>query len=274
MIVVKEKICKSILSKSGIADYSLNCYTGCEHGCLYCYARFMREYTEHKEPWGEFVDIKVNAPLVLGKEIKRKPRGEVFVSSVCDPYQPLEEKYQLTRKCLKILVESGFPITVLTKGSLVKRDFDVLKGYPQVEICLTITTMDEDLKKKIEPLSSSSEERVSALEEAAKLGIKTYCFLGPFLPFIGDKEKSLERLFEAVSSLGLNYILVDRLNPRFGVWESLYPFLKKFYPETISKIGRVLFNRQESEKYSSELHQRVKEIAEVFRLLGKIRFCF
>ncbi len=148
MLVVKEKICKSILSKSGITDYSLNCYTGCEHGCLYCYARFMRKYTGHKEPWRKFVDIKINAPLVLEKEIKRKPKGEVFISSVCNPYQPLEKKYQLTRKCLKILVENGFPITILTKSSLVKRDFDILKNYLQIDLGLTITTMDENLKRE------------------------------------------------------------------------------------------------------------------------------
>ncbi len=302
MTVIKEKLCKSILNKSGIADYCLNCYTGCENNCIYCYARFMREYTGHKEPWGEFVDVKVNAPLVLEKEIKRKPKGEilryaqdrpvlprtecsargegeatkgeVFVSSVCDPYQPLEEKYQLTRKCLKILIENEFPITILTKSSLVKRDFDILKGYPKVELGLTITTMDEILKEKIEPRSSSSEERISTLEEAAKLGIKTYCFLGPFLPFIGDREESLKRLFGAISPLKLAYIYVDRLNLRFGVWKSLNPFLKRFHPETISKIGRALFNKLESERYSSELRQRIKDIAKGFRLLEKVEFCF
>lgn len=274
MLVVKEKVCKSILSKSGITDYSLNCYTGCEHGCLYCYARFMRKYTGHKEPWGEFVDVKINAPLVLGKEIKRKPKGEVFISSVCDPYQPLEEKYQLTRKCLKILVKNGFPTTILTKSSLVKRDFDILKDYPQVELGLTITTMDEDLKERIEPRSASSLERIEALKEGSKLGIRTYCFLGPFLPFIGDREESLKKLFKAVSSLKLAYIYVDRLNRRFGVWGSLYPFLKRFYPENISKVSKALFSKQESEKYSSELHQRIKEIAEAFHLLEKVEFCF
>ncbi|MCG2676901.1 radical SAM protein [bacterium] len=234
----------------------------------------MREYTGHKEPWGEFVDVKVNAPLVLEKEIRRKPKGEVFVSSVCDPYQPLEEKYQLTRKCLKILIENEFPITILTKSSLVKRDFDILKGYPKVELGLTITTMDENLKEKIEPHSSSSQERISVLKEASKLGIKTYCFLGPFLPFIGDRGESLRKLFEAVSSLKLAYIYVDRLNLRFGVWKSLNPFLKRFYPETISKIGKVLFNKGESEKYSSELRQRVENIAKTFHPLNKIEFCF
>jgi len=239
-----------------------------------CYARFMKRFTNHHEPWGEFVDAKINAPLILEKEIRRKPRGEVFVSSVCDPYQPLEEKYQLTRKCLRILVENEFPITILTKSSLVKRDFNILKDYPQVELGLTITTMDENLKEKIEPHSSSSEERISVLEEASKLGIKTYCFLGPFLPFIGDREESLKRLFKAILSLNLDHIYVDRLNPRFGVWESLYPFLKRFFPETISKVGRALFNRQESENYSSELHQRVENIAKSFHLLRKIRLCF
>jgi DNA repair photolyase len=89
-MIVKEVLAKSILSKSQVFPYTINAYTGCEHACSYCYARFMRRFSGHKEPWGEFVDVKVNAPQLLAKQIQRKPPARVWVSGVCDPYQPLE----------------------------------------------------------------------------------------------------------------------------------------------------------------------------------------
>ena len=88
--VVREICAKSILSPSKIYPWVINPYTGCQHGCSYCYARFMKRVTGHREPWGEFVDVKINAPEVLRVEIKKKRRGRVWVSGVCDPYQPLE----------------------------------------------------------------------------------------------------------------------------------------------------------------------------------------
>ena len=95
-MIVNEIHSKTILSVSKIYDYVINPYTGCQHACTYCYARFMKRFTGHTEPWGEFVDVKVNAAELLEKEIKRKKRGRVWISGVCDPYQPLEEKLGLT----------------------------------------------------------------------------------------------------------------------------------------------------------------------------------
>jgi DNA repair photolyase len=88
-MIVKEIQAKAILSVSKVYDYVINPYTGCQHGCTYCYARFMKRFTGHKEPWGEFVDVKINASDLLQVEIKRKKRGSVWISGVCDPYQPL-----------------------------------------------------------------------------------------------------------------------------------------------------------------------------------------
>ncbi len=89
-LIVKEILAKTILSKSKIYPYVVNPYTGCQHGCSYCYARFMKRVTGHKEPWGEFVDVKINAAELLRGEIGKKKRGRVWISGVCDPYQPLE----------------------------------------------------------------------------------------------------------------------------------------------------------------------------------------
>jgi DNA repair photolyase len=110
---IAEVECKSLLNKSGLADYAVNCYSGCEHGCRYCYARFVTRFSHPGEQWGSFVDIKVNAPAVLAREVKRKRVGKVFVSSVCDGWQPNEANYGLTRQCLEILLSYGYPVTIL-----------------------------------------------------------------------------------------------------------------------------------------------------------------
>jgi len=95
-VVVRETACKTILNRSGISDYCLNCYTGCARGCVYCYARFMQRFHPHPEPWGQFVDVKVNAVEVLERQLRRARRGEVFVSSACDGWQPIEAERGLT----------------------------------------------------------------------------------------------------------------------------------------------------------------------------------
>ena len=127
-VIVREIVSKTILNRSSIEDYSLNCYTGCAHACVYCYARFMQRFHPHSEPWGEFVDVKVNAVEVLKRQLRRAAPGEVFVSSACDGWQPIEAERRLTRRCCELLLEHGFTVNVLTKSTLVLRDLDVLAG--------------------------------------------------------------------------------------------------------------------------------------------------
>ena len=115
MLKVTEIQAKSVLNKSKIFDYCINPYTGCQIRCRYCYASlFMRRYSGHREAWGKFVDAKINAPSVLERQLQRAKKGTVWISSVCDPYQPLEAKYQLTRLCLEELVKKQFPINIQT----------------------------------------------------------------------------------------------------------------------------------------------------------------
>ena len=144
---IKEITAKSILSKSQVSDYALNPYVGCSHACVYCYAKFMKRFTGHREAWGEFVDVKIYAPELLAREVTKKKAGRVWISGVCDPYQPLERKYKLTRRCLEVLVEHGWPITIQTKSLLVLRDIDILKKAADVEVGFTITTTDERMRK-------------------------------------------------------------------------------------------------------------------------------
>jgi len=122
---------KSILSKSGIGgiSYCVNPYVGCSHGCVYCYASFMKRFTGHREPWGSFVDVKVNAPQLLEKQTRKTRDGVIILSSVTDPYQPAEARCRVTRGCLEALAGKPFRVEVLTKSPLVLRDIDLLKTF-------------------------------------------------------------------------------------------------------------------------------------------------
>lgn len=271
MPAIQEIHAKSILGKSGISDYCVNCYTGCLHNCVYCYARFMKRFSGHHEPWGQFLDIKVNAPEVLLKEVKRNPPGRVFMSSVCDAYQPAEQKYELTRKCLRILLDSDFHVGILTKSKLVIRDLDVMQGHDNVEVGMTITTMDESIRSKIEPAASPSMDRINALRQAADAGVKIYAFLGPFMPFLTDTDEQLDRLMGEVSKLPVEYAYVDKLNARPGVWNSVAQYLHRHHPELVENVGRVLFNQEEAEAYRHELRNRVIKIADAYGLGVKLK---
>jgi DNA repair photolyase len=209
-MIVREIYARSILSKSKIYDYTINAYTGCQHGCTYCYARFMKRTTGHIEPWGEFVDIKINAPELLQKEITRKTRGKVWISGVCDAYQPLEAKYELTRKCLEILVAHNWPITVQTKSPLVLRDIDLLKEASDVEVGLTVTTADDQMRKLFEPDAPPIEARIKALDELYKAGIKTFAMIAPMLP-------GAEKL-PALLAGKIDNVLIDRMNYHYSDW--------------------------------------------------------
>ncbi|MFC1787059.1 radical SAM protein [Halobacteriota archaeon] len=159
-MIVKEVYAKTILSKSKVFDYTINPYIGCEHDCTYCYARFMKRFTDHNEDWGEFVDIKINAAGLLRRELKKKQVGKVWISGVCDPYQPLEKKYELTRRCLEVLLKSGWPVTIQTKSPLVLRDLELLREFDEIEVGLTITTADENIRKIFEPKAPPIKQRI------------------------------------------------------------------------------------------------------------------
>ena len=206
MVKVTKIEAKSILNKSKIFDYCVNAYTGCQVNCRYCYARlFMRRYSGHSEPWGEFVDVKVNAPELLRKQLVRAKRGTVWISSVCDPYQPLEATYKLTRQCLIELAERQFPVNIQTKSVLILRDLDVLGKFEEAEVGMTITTDDEKIARVFEPGAPSVRERIRALERIHSRGIRTFVFIGPLLP--GNPEKLVAALEGKVDK-----ILVDRMN--------------------------------------------------------------
>lgn len=170
----------------------------------------MKRFTGHSEPWGQFVDVKVNAAELLKREIVRKSPGRVWISGVCDPYQPVEKKYRLTRMCLEILLRHDWSVTVQTKSPLVLRDVDLFKGKDKLEVGLSVTTADEEIRKLFEPNAPPVEERIRALEQLRLAGIRTFAMIAPMLP-------GAEGLAAALAGK-VDYVLIDRMNYHYGDW--------------------------------------------------------
>lgn len=209
-MIIREIPAKGILSKSRIFDYVINPYTGCQHGCSYCYARFMKRYSGHSEGWGEFVDVKINAPDLLQEQLARKHPGRVWVSGVCDPYQPLEAKYRLTRRCLEILIEHQWPVTIQTRSPLVLRDIEIIKKARDLEVGFSVPTADDTVRVLFEPRAPSIPDRVRALDQLHQAGIRTFAMIAPLLP----KAAGLAGLLKGK----VDNVMIDKMNYLYAQW--------------------------------------------------------
>jgi DNA repair photolyase len=271
-MIVREIQCKSILTRSGISsvDYALNPYVGCQHGCVYCYAVFMKRFTGHREEWGEFVDVRVNAAEVLARQLKRAQPGNVSLCTVTDAYQPLERQYGLARACLQALAGCrDFPTTVLTKSALVLRDLDVLSEMKGVEVAFTITTLDDAVRRVLEPYTSPVRQRIAALARLHEAGIPTWVFFGPALPVFSDSEQAVDAFFAAMAEAGVGHVLVDTLNLKGNLWARLKRVLEQHYPEAVDEYRLIWHDRH---GYAQRLAQRVTRAADRHHVCCELAF--
>jgi DNA repair photolyase len=227
--------CKSALSNSGLPglDYSLNPYLGCQHNCIYCYAPNVLKVDRCN--WGKCIGVKSNIPVVLSKELKIKKIGTIGISTVTDPYQPIEKKYKMTRYCLEQLIKYDFPIHIQTKSSIINRDFDIISKISNVEIMISISTFNDYERKIFEPFSSSINERLNTLKFFSEIGIKTSVFLGPIIPTI--KYEELIKNVNFFIEYNVDEIMIDNLHLKKGIWKNIYSKIKilNYYENKLSK---------------------------------------
>ena len=237
---------KNIISKSDSPDmggrvYSVNPYQGCEHGCIYCYARNSHQY------WGfsaglDFetkIIVKENAPELLEKQIQHKnwQVEPIMISGNTDCYQPLERKYQLTRKMLQVLCNYGHPAGIITKNSLITRDIDLLEemaAHQLVHVYFSINTLNEELRSKMEPRTASARKKLKAMEKLAARGVPTGVMNSPVIPGLNDHE--IPEIIRQAAEHGARtagYTVV-RLNGSIG--ELFEDWLKKNYPDGFQKV--------------------------------------
>lgn len=245
-MVIKEIQVKDFLTKSNLpaSDYVINPYVGCPHGCKYCYASFMKRFTHHKEDWGTFLDIKkcekkINLNKIGGKS--------VFLSSVTDCYNPLEEKYMLTRSILKELAFSNCYLTISTKSKLILRDIDILKQIKHLTLCMSINTLDEDFRRDMDN-ASTIKERLNTLKELHNNGIYTVLFMSPIFPFITKWQEIIEESKDYVDEYWF-----ENLNLRGKYKAYIMNYIKINYPEYYNDYVTIYIKNDKSYWYNLAL---------------------
>lgn len=224
-----EVLAKSILS----ARNGINVYRGCTHGCIYCDSRSTCYQMDHVF---EDVAVKVNAPELLEDALRRKRRRcMVGTGSMCDPYLPLEQRTQLTRRCLEVIRRQGCGVSVLTKSDLILRDLDLLRAINEqakAVVCTTFTTFDEDLCRRLEPHVCTTRKRFEMLKTMRENGIHTGVWLCPVLPFLNDTEENLRGLLDYCWQAGVEVIVHFGMGVtlRDGDREYFYQQLDQHFP--------------------------------------------
>lgn len=239
MIEPKEIRVESIIEKSEIpdVDFEINPYVGCVYQCIYCYARYIQDNSGHTEPWGEFVDVKINAADLIPQQTDLYADKEIFIGSITDPYLPCEKDYRLTRQILEKLVPLKPKLSIQTKSDLITRDIDLFKQFSVCETGLTITTLDDSIRHQIEGAAASVEERVRCLKKLHESGIATYVFIGPVLPELTDWKAIINE-----TSSFTDYYAIEMLNIEGAIWNALKNWLGKERPELISRYESIFFS--------------------------------
>jgi len=254
---------KTIMQKTGLpdCDWVVNPYTGCRFGCKYCYAAFVGRFTHPNEEWGSYVDVKINAPELLKKEISGE-KGIILFSSVTDPYQGLEAKYQLTRKCLQVLADVRYKgeVGILTKSGLVTRDIDIFKKIKNIHVGMTVTSTGDPISQYLETYATPNPDRLKALKKLHQAGIKTYAFVGPLLPHFVWLEKEMKLLLTELKKTGVSYIYLEHLNLSKYIRDRLYKYLKKDYPQELAR-----FKQAQTPEYRLKLD---KLLAKLIKQVG------
>ncbi len=272
-VIFKEIAVKSALNKLKRRvpyGWDLNIYRGCQHGCQYCYAMYSHQYLDS---WAFFSEIyaKTNIVDVLEKELSSPnwKREVINIGGVTDSYQPAEAKYQLMPQILKLLIKYRTPAIISTKSKLILRDFDLidqLSRITYINVAETITTMDEEIRRKIEPFSSTSMERFEVLKEFRKTNASTGIHLMPIIPYITDSEENFDRLFRQASQCNVDYVLPGTLYLRGTTRNHFFTFVEKEFPEESEEIKSLYKTGGAGKEYKTELYKMVNRLRDQYNL--------
>lgn len=259
---------KTILTKTNLpgCDYVVNPYNGCQFACMYCYAAQIARWKHPNEEWGSFLDVKTNSPELLKKDLERlekkyksKNFGIIWFSSVTDPYTGLEAKYQLTRKCLQVLVDFGYQgqVALQTKSSLITRDIDLLKKLKDTSVGFTVTTLDDKVSRFLEVEAPPVSDRIKAIKMLSDNNIHTYAFIGPLLPHFVNSKTEINRLLDALQDAGITEVWFEHINLSSKIKTRLFEYLKKESPNLITE-----FEKADNQEYRDELNKVIFDCLE------------
>lgn len=289
---IREIKAKSILRKHKkidswfISQYGMNLYRGCTHNCIYCDGRSEGYYVDGE--FGEDVTVKVNAIEILRRELdpkrKRTPFKRSFImvgGGVGDSYQPIENKYQLTRKTLELMYEHNFPVHMLTKSTLIKRDIEILKRINQksrVIVSFSFSSVDNTISAIFEPGVPPPSERLKTLAFFRNEGIACGMFLLPVIPFITDTPELMEESVRKAADVGLDFIIFGGMTLKNGKQkEYFFNVLKKHYPKLSTEYENIYTGNKWGEatgEYYSLITRRFYRIVKKYRIPSRIPISF
>ena len=265
MLKIKEIKAKSIIVKSGLnVDYVINPYVGCTNSCIYCYARFMKRFINHHEPWGKFLDVKINAAELISKNTKKYKGKSIMISSVTDPYQPAERKYKLMRRILENLIPFEPDLCVLTKSDLITRDIDLLKKFKKCIAGVSLSLLDDSIRKEVEPFASSVERRINVVRQLKKTGIKTFIFISPMFPELTDWKEIINKTKNFIDEYWF-----ENLNLHLSLRHNIFQWLKNHHPELVKKYKEIYFIKND---YWSKIEKEIKDYGNKNNLNFEIYF--
>lgn len=276
---------KTILSKNSSPDlgfdFSINPYRGCEHGCSYCYARPSHEYLGHSAglDFESKIYVKMQSPQLLSKELSKKSwiPQVVVLSGNTDCYQPPEKKFGLTRACLKVFSDFKNPVGLITKNALICRDIDILSSLANenlAHVTLSITTLNAELARKLEPRTSTPESRLQSIRKLSEAGIPVSVNVAPIIPGLTDHE--VPSILEAASQAGARHAGYTMLRLPYSVRDIFTQWLERHYPEKKNKVLGALYDVREGRLNQTEFGDRMRgngkraeAIAMSFRIFKK-----
>ena len=250
--IIREIETKSIITKTDIpvCDYAVNPYVGCTHGCKYCYACFMKRFTNHPEEWGTFLDVKYWPEL---KKPEKYAGKELFFGTVTDPYNPQEEIYCRTQKLLNELKGSGVKLTIQTKSDLVLRDLELIRSFPDARVGFSINTLEEGFKNDMDR-AVSIERRLSAMKAFHDAGVRTTCFISPIFPGITEVTDIIDRVKDQC-----NLIWLENLNLRGSYKGAILQYIREQYPALVP-LYEEIYNHG-SRAYWEALDSEIRDYA-------------
>jgi DNA repair photolyase len=270
---------KTIITKNESPDlgftFGLNPYRGCEHGCIYCYARPTHEYLGFSSglDFETKIMVKEDAAFLLEEEFRKKSwrPDVVMLSGNVDCYQPVERKLKITRQCLEVFLRYRNPVAMITKNALVLRDIDLLAQLASlnlVSVCLSITTLDRDLARRMEPRTSTPEQRLEAIEQLAHAGIPVSVNAAPVIPGLNDEE--LPTILHEAASRGAESAGYTMLRLPYAVKDLFSDWLKREFPTKAERVLNRIMDIRGGKLNDSRFSARMKGEGELSRSIQQL----
>jgi len=237
-------------SKLPDADFVINPYIGCNHGCVYCYAEFMSRFTGHAaEKWGEYIDVKQ-----CDKPLPQKVSGKsILIGSTTDPYNPFEKKYENTRGILRQLLNTNAHLEILTKSPLVARDIDLLSQIKDVRVGISLSSTDENFSRLTERHAASPRQRLDAMRVLSQAGIAVYAFISPIFPFLSDWKRVADEAGKYAE-----YVCFENLNLRGAYKRAVLDLVARHYPQQAEAFSGIYRDKNQFAAYWKNVEKEIR----------------